>query len=480
MESVKKETISGVKWSAIERFSVQGIQFILGLIMARLLLPSDYGAVGMIAIFIAVSQSFVDSGFGNALVRKLDRTDVDFSTVFYFNVIVAIACYAILFIAAPWVASFFNIEVLCPVLRVQSVSLLLNSLIVIQNAKLSIALDFKGIAKRSTLSALLSGVIGVILAYVGWGVWALVAQTVLGSLINVLFLWIYVKWRPKMVFSWTSFKELGSYGSKLLASGLLHTIYTNLTTFVIGKFCSAKDLGFYNRGTQFATVPVNTVGGILGKVVYPIMVRLQNDDERLKSVYRKYICVMSIPIFLGCMMLFAIAKPLILVLLTERWAEAIIYLQIFIFAIMFDHICSINLTLLQVKGRSDLFLKLEVIKKTISIGILFASIPFGVIGICISKIIYTQIAVVINTYYTGKFFGLGYLAQIRDFSKYFIAACLACIPGFLLSTFTQINGILLIVLGCVLTFVLYCAFLWKDVYFKEITQIVLAKLRKSK
>lgn len=480
MSTVKEDTIKSVKWSAIEKFALQTIQFVLGLIMARLLLPSDYGTVGMIAIFIAVSQTFVDSGFGSALVRKLDRTETDFSTVFYFNLIVAIFLYGLLFLCAPFIAVFFNIPILCQILRVQSTTLIFGALMGIHNAKLTINLDFKAIAQRSVLSTLISGVVGIVCAYSGMGVWALVVQTVLGQIINMIFVWLYLHWTPKMVFSKQSFKELGSFGCKLLASSLLHTIYTNLNTLIIGKFFSAKDLGFYNRGTQFAQLPVNTMNGVIGKVMYPILVKLQNDDKHLISVYRNYVCVMSIPIFFGCVLLASVAKPLIVLLLTDRWIESVIYLQIFAFAIMFDHICSINLELLKVKGRSDLFLRLEIIKKTISTAILFASIPFGVIGICVSKIIYTQIAVIINTYYTGKLFKLGYVTQIKDFSIYLLFSILACIPGYLLCSFSVLPNILLLFAGVVIGTGLYIILLRRDKNALEIYKIFMGKLQLSR
>lgn len=475
MSSVKDDTIRSVKWSAIEKFSTQIMQFVLGLIMARLLLPSDYGTVGMLAIFIAVSQTFVDSGFSQALIRKLDRTETDFSTVFYFNFAVACLLYAVLFFCAPWIAVFFNTPILCSILRVQAITLIIGALMGIHNAILTIELDFKAIAKRTVLSTLISGIVGVACAYCGFGIWALVIQTVLGQIFNMLFVWVYVKWLPKRTFSISSFKELGAFGCKLLASSLLHTIYTNLTTLVIGKKFSANDLGYYNRGTQFATLPVGTMNSILGKVLYPILVNLQNDDARLVSVYRKYICLMSIPIFFCCTLLASVAKPMILVLLTDKWADAIIYLQIYAFSIMFDHVCSINLELLKVKGRSDLFLRLEIIKKIISISILFASIPFGVIGICISKIIYTQIAVFINTYYTGKMFHLGYKEQMKDFFGYLVMSIISCVPGYLIATYIDLPHIVSLLVCTIIGCGLYVFFLRKDQYAREMYTLVSAK-----
>ena len=475
MSSVKKDTIRSVKWTAIEKFAVQGIQFVLGLIMARLLVPEDYGIVGMLGIFISISSTFIDSGFGNALIRKTDKTEADYCTVFYFNIVIAIICYTILFIAAPWIADFFQIAILCPILRVQSVSLILNSLMGAQVAKLVADLNFKIFAKTNVFTSLTSGVISVYLAYIGWGVWALVAQTMMQAFFSLVIIWFYCRWIPRQGFNKRSFSYLWGYGSKLLASGLLHTVYANLTTLIIGKYFSSKDLGVYSRGTQLASYPANITNDILGKVTFPIFSKIQNDDEHLIHVYRKYICISSMIIFFGCILLAAIGKPLVLLLLTEKWSGAIVYLQVFCFAIMFDHICRINLNLLQVKGRSDLFLRLEIIKKTISLAILFASIPFGVIGICVSKIIYTQIAVYINTYYTGKLFKLGYITQLKDFSGFFVKSLLACIPAYIL-TFFELNKVLSLIVGCSSSVLIYCLLLRKNIYMVEVLGLVKEKL----
>lgn len=475
MSSVKEDTLRSVKWTAIEKFSVQGIQFLLGLVMARLLTPEDYGTIGVLGIFFAISGTFIDSGFSNALIRKNDRTEADYCTVFYFNVIIAIVCYAILFVVAPWIADFFHMDILCPILRVQAVTLVLGALMGVQCAKLTIDLNFKALAKRNVYASLVSGVLGVILAYIGWGVWALVAQNLISCIINFIFIWVYCRWLPKVGFNKESFSYLWGFGSKLMASGLLHTIYNNLTTLIIGRYFSSKDLGVYSRGTQIATYPANITSDVLGKVTFPIFAKIQDDDRHLINVYRKYICITSMIIFFGCVLMAAIAKPMVLLLLTTKWTGAIVYLQIFCFAIMFDHICRVNLNLLEVKGRSDLFLRLEVIKKTISISILFASIPFGVIGICVSKVIYTQIAVFINTYYTGKLFHLGYVAQLKDFSGFLIKSIVACTPAYIL-TYCNVNNWIALAIGCISAVGLYWLMLRKNCYMVEVLNTAKEKL----
>lgn len=467
-KSIKQQTISGVKWSAIESYANQGIQFILGMIMARLLLPSDYGIIGMIAIFFAVAQSFVDSGFGEALIRKRNRTEVDYSTVFYFNIVVSIICYFILFLAAPYIADFFNEPILTDIVRVVGLTIIINSLKIVQIAQYTIAIDFKSIAKATLISQVLSGLAGILFAYKGFGVWSLVYQNLLNSLLSCALLLCLSKWKPLLRFSFSSFKEMFSYGSKMLTAGLLHTLYVNINTLCIGKFYSPTDLGYYSRGCQFPQLLGGSFTTVVQRVTFPILAKIQDDDERLIYVYRKYIKLVSMVIVFALMLLAALGKPIILFLLTDKWAEAIIFLQIFAFAMITDHITQINLNLLKVKGRSDLILRLEVIKKTISFIILFASIPLGVVAICLSKVVYSQIATIINTYYTGKLFGLGYMKQIRDFGPYFIYSFLACLPAYGL-TYMQIPNLLIIVAGALISVALYIGLLFKcnDVIFKE-------------
>jgi len=479
MSSVKQQTIKGVIWSGIEKLANQGLRFLIGIVLARLLPPSDFGLVAMLAIFYSISNTFIDSGFGTALIRKQNRTERDFTTVFIFNVVISIIFYFILFAIAPWVGVFFKTPILCPLLRVQSISLIFNGLMAVLDAKLTIELNFKAIAQRSMLSSIVSGCVGIILAYWGWGVWALVYQTITFSLVNLIFVWGYCKWKPNLIFSWDSFKDLGSFGSKLLAAGLLNTLYANLTPLAIGRFYTAKDLGFYKRGAEFAQMPNGVCLSVLQKVTLPIFSTIQDEESHLLSVYRKYIKITSMFLIFFSILLAALSKPTILLLLTNKWTESIIFLRLFCFAVMFSHINTINLSLLQVKGRSDLFLRLEIIKKTIATLILFAAIPFGVLAICISKIVYDQIAIVINTYYSGKLFNMGYFSQLKDFIGYFFASIGACIPAYLI-TLTNFSYIVQLILGIVSAISIYYLLLRKNVLMIEIIDLVKDKLQNTK
>lgn len=467
MGSIKEATITGVKWTAIEKFSVQIVNFIVSVLLARLLSPSDFGTIGMIGIFMAISQTFIDSGFSNALIRKSDASEADYSTAFYFNIIVGIVCYFILYISAPQIARFFDNPILSSIVKVYAIALFINSLTAAQYAKLNHELNFKLQARISYASSFISGLIGVLLAYCGYGVWALVWQALSNAAVRALLIWMLAQWRPRSSFSKESFRYLFGYGSKLLASGLLHTIYSNLSSLIIGKYYSSSDLGYYSRGQQFASLPSSTVTSILQKVTFPIFSKIQDDDIRLIEVYRKYIKLTSMIIFFLMLWMTSMAKPIVLFLLTDKWIESVIFIQIFCLALMFDHLCQLNLNLLQVKGRSDLFLKLEIVKKSISFLILICAIPLGVKAICLSSVIYTQIAIIINTYYTGKLFGLGYFAQLKDYFKYLSFSFVACIPSFLLSLLT-VNPILSLFAGGTVSCCLYYLLLRKDELFIEI------------
>lgn len=476
MGDIRNQTIYGLKWSALERISVQGIQFLIGVILARLLPPSDFGVIAMLTIFLAISQTIIDGGFSNALIRKVDRSEADYSTVFIFNIIIGVLLCLIVVWAAPYIAAFYEMPQLSSVMKVLALTLLFNSFSVVFYAILTINIDFRSIAIANFVSAIISGVIGIVMAYQGWGVWSLVFQSVSRSVINALLVAVLAKWRPKFFFSRVSFVEMFSYGSKILISSLINTVYANLTPMIIGKFYTSKDLGYYDRGRQFGVLPINYIVQTYERVTFPIMSQLQNDDTRLIDAYRKYIKSASLIMFIVVMLIIALAKPIILLILSAKWVEAIIYLQLFCVAEMFNHVTRLNLVLLQVKGRSDLFLRLEVIKKAISLSMLLCAAPFGIIPICISQILYSQIAMYINTYYTKKLFGLSYLMQVKDFSKYLIFAVVACVPAYLMVLF-DVPSLLCIIVGSVVALALYTkVLLWNDSIFKEMRSVIVAQI----
>ncbi|MCM1093917.1 MAG: lipopolysaccharide biosynthesis protein [Lachnospiraceae bacterium] len=390
--------------------------FVVMIIMARILTPEDYGLVGMLTIFIAISQSLIDSGFSQALIRKQDRSEVDNSTVFYFNIAVGVILYLILFFSAPLIAKFYNEPILIPLTRVISLSILINSFVVVQRALLTVNIDFKTQAKASFSAAIASGIVGITMAYTGWGVWAIVWYQITNLAVNVGLLWIFSKWRPQLVYSWKSFKELFFFGSKLAASGIIDTLYNNIFLIVIGKIFNASDLGYYTRAQQFAAFPSSNLTGIIQRVTFPVLCTIQDDDERLQSVYRRFLRLSAFLIFPLMIGLAAVAKPLVLLLLKEQWEFAATLLSIICLSMMWYPIHSINLNLLQVKGRSDLFLKLEIVKKCVGIAILCCTIPLGLVAMCWGTVLSSLISLIINTHYTGKLIQVGFLKQMKDLS----------------------------------------------------------------
>ena len=445
-DNLKQETKNGILWGVVERFSLQGIQFIIGVVLARLLSPSDYGLIGMLSIFLALSQSMVDCGFTNALIQKKNRTDVDYSTVFYFNLVIGLFLYIVSFFCSPLISAFFNKPILCSLFRVVAITIFLNSLLVVQKAILTIKIDFKTQAFISAVSSVISGIIGITLAYNDYGVWSLAIQSVFNCIIQVILYWIMTKWYPKILFSKESFKELFSFGSKLLASGLIHTFYQKLASVLLGKFYSASSLGFFTRAEHLASLPLNNVTLVLQKTTFPILSKIQDDEDRLLQVYKKYLRISSLILFFLVFLLVANARPLVLFLLTDKWETTILPFQLLCIAFMYDHLFSINLNLLQVKGRSDLFLKLEIYKKILSISFIVIGLyVYGVIGLCIAKIIYSQIALGINTYYTGKYFNYTYWKQLKDFGPYLLMAIICNIPSFIISLMGHFYIIQLIV-----------------------------------
>ena len=416
MENLKEKTVNGVVWSSIDRFTSQGISFVFSMLIARMLMPSDYGVIAMLGIFMAVSGCFIDSGFGTALVRKLDRTETDFSTVFYFNNVVAILFYGLLWLASPYIADFYDLPLLEDVTKVVGLNLIVGTLGAIQRTKLSIAIDFKTRAKISVITTVFTGVVGLYLAYKGYGVWALVFQGLSSNILRTLLLWGYVKWRPQWVFSWKSFREMFSFGSKMLASGLLDTIYNNIYTIVIGKCFNSSALGVYSRADGLAQFPSSNITGVLQNVTFPVLSSIQNDEERLAVGYKKLLRLSAFIIFPLMVGLAAVADPFIRLALTDKWEGAIYYLQILCFAMMWYPIHAINLNLLMATGHSDYFLKLEVIKKIQGVIILCATIPLGLVAMCYGRIVSSLISLVWNTYYTKKLIGYGYIQQMKDFT----------------------------------------------------------------
>lgn len=421
---VEKSISKSVMWSAVERFSTIGIQFILNIIIARILSPSDYGIIGMLTIFLSISQCLIDSGFSSALIQSKNRKESDFGTVFTFNTVISVSLYLILYLSAPAISRFYQQEILVSVLRVVGLNLIISSLANVQRAILTINIDFKTQSFVSIPSALVSGIIGVILAYNGFGVWALVAQTITNGLFMTILFWIFTKVSFKITFDINSFKRLGKFGVKLMFSSLLHTAYTNLYGLFIGKKYNAVDLGYYTRAEQFSITPATILTDVVTRVAYPMLCQNQGNKTELSRVYTSFIrnsCYIMFPLMVG---LAVLAKPLIVLLLTEKWISISILVSILALDCLFAPVTRINLQLLQAVGRSDLFLRLEIIKKSVSIIILLSFISYGLVWICIGRFIYSILALLINMYYTVDIIEKSYVEQVKDWFPNLIVAIL--------------------------------------------------------
>lgn len=475
-QTLKQATTKGLFWSSVERFSNQGVQFVFSIILARLLSPSDYGIIAMVTIFFAVAQSFVDSGFSNALVRKTDRVEEDLSTCFYFNIGVGIIAYIVLFLIAPLVANFYNQPILSPIIRITGLGVILNSLCVVQQALFTIKIDFKSQAKITLSATVISGIVGILLAYQGYGIWALVWQGVASSIVRMGLLWLMSKWRPRTGFSKSSFNYLFGYGSKLLASGLLDTIYNNIYPIVIGKFYNPAQLGNYSRALGWAQLPSANITSILQRVTFPVLSAIQDDSLRLQNSYRRLLKLSAFIVFPLMMGLAAMASPLIRVILTAKWDGCVLYLQILCFALMLYPIHAINLNLLQVKGRSDIFLRLEIIKKIIGVVILIITIPLGITAMCLGMVFSSIICLIVNTYYTSRFIDVGLLTQLKDLRIILINSLVMGGGIYILTSFIDIEGLKL-VMGIVIGFLLY--FIGSFYFSKAELQEVISLIKKK-
>ena len=416
---IDQKSKNAILWTTIERFSVQGMQFVLGIIIARILLPEDYGLVAMLNIFTAIAQSLIDSGFSNALIQKKDRNQIDYSTVFFFNIFIGAVCYILIFVFSNYIASFYNEPQLVSIARVVGLNFLITSFSMVQRTKMIIEMKFDIIAKITLFSTLLSGGVALYLSLAGFGVWTLVFQLLINNAIMTILLHIFSRWCPSMLFSLESFNNLFSFGSKLLIGGLIHTIYTNLYSLVIGKKYLATDLGIFNRSFSFANVISGNVTSVMERTFYPIGCQMQNDDTELKLYFIKSIRLSSFVLFPLMFLLSVLSKPLILLLLSDKWIEVSSLLPIMCYAYMWDVIMRLNWNLLNIKGRTDYSLKSEILKKIASIAILIITIPFGLKIMCLGLILYSFADLVIVTRFTKKLLNLTLYEEVKSVFPFF-------------------------------------------------------------
>jgi O-antigen/teichoic acid export membrane protein len=458
-DDIKRVTTHGLFWSFFERIGQQGIQFFIAIILARLLLPEQFGLIAMLTIFMAVAQSFVLSGFGSALIQKQNANHLDECSMFYFNILVGFFVAGVLFLSAPLIAAFYRIPLLTPLTQVLSLNLIINAFGIVHTTLLTKRIDFKAQMKVSVIAIVLSGSIGVIMAYQGYGVWSLVAQSISSNLFRTALLWVVLPWRPSWIFSWVSLRSMFSFGSKLLFSGLLDTIYNNLYLVVIGKMFSAADLGYYTRAQQTQQLPVDSLSVTVGRVTFPVFSSMQDDKARLKRGTRKALstlAMLNFPLMIG---LAVVAKPMVLVLLTAKWLPCVPYLQLLCVVGMLYPLHSINLNVLLAQGRSDLFFRLELLKKLLVTMAIVLTWRWGIKVMIYGQIATSFIAYYMNSYYTGKLLSYPLLEQLKDFVPILgLASLMGCgvfLVGYipsksnLMLLFSQVSiGVILYVLLC--------------------------------
>lgn len=451
----------------------------MGLVLARLLTPEEYGIMAMITIFIAISNSIIDSGFSNALIRKTRIERVDYNTVFYFNLTVSILIYVLLHLAAPAISVFFKEPVLLAVIRIIGWVLIINALAIIPRTQFVRNVDFKTQTKVSLISSISSGVIGIGMALGGMGVWSLVGQQLSRQFLNTLFLWVYSKWHPVWEFSTESFKELFGFGSKLLLSGLLNTIYKNIYYIVIGRFYTSAQLGQYTRAEQFNMIFSSNLTSVVQRVSYPVLSSIQEEPERLREAYRKVIKITMLITFACMLGLAAVAKPLILILIGEKWLPAVYFLQIICFSGMLYPLHAINLNILQVKGRSDLFLKLEIIKKIIAVGPIVVGIIYGIECMLWGGVLISFIAYFLNSYYSANLINYPTSEQIKDILPTFLTSFVVAVFMWSVS-FWNISVYALLPIQ-ILVGISLALFIYERLYldeYLEVKQLVLSALKR--
>jgi len=477
--TLREQTLNGLKWSFVDNFANQGIQFVIGIILARLLVPKDFGLIGMLAIFIAVAISFIDSGFSQALIRQKNSTQVDYSTVFFFNIVVSIFLYVILFFSSDLISAFFREPRLTAIVKVISITLLINSFGLIQRTLLIKNIDFKTQTKISIIASTVSGVIAIAAAFGGYGVWSLVIKTIVQNSTATLLLWIYNKWKPTLTFSITSFKSLFSFGSKLLISGFIDTAYRNLYYLIIGRLFSAADLGFYTRADQFRNIASQNLTSTVQRVTYPVLSTLQDNKQRLKAGFKRTIkstMFLTLPLMFG---LASVAKPLIIFLIGEKWLQSVPYLQLLCFAGIFYPLHALNLNILKVKGRSDLFLRLEVLKKIMIVPLFIIGLQWGIKGLIYALIVQSFFAYFLNSYYSGKMIDYPVKEQVSDILPSFFAASCMGILIYFGSFYLPDISLLKLVIQIFFGFIIYISFsiVWNNGTYKYMQDIIYSKIK---
>lgn len=431
-QSLKEKTVTGTFWSAADAFLSQGVTFLVGIVLARLLSPDEYGLIGIVTIFTSIMMGIVDSGFSNALIRKKEVTDDDYSTLFIFNLLISAVLFLLLYASAPWISHFFNRQELIPLVRVMGLLLVFQALSIVQYTILSRRIDFKTKTKASVSSAVISGIIGIVMACCGCGVWSLVGQQLSRQLLYSIELWVLNRWSPKLKLSSSSLQYMWGFGWKLLVSGLLNNIWNNLYQAVVGKFYSPATLGQYSRSKEYASIFSSSLTNIVQRVSFPVLSQIQDEKQRMVAVYRR---IIKITMFVTAIILIsmgAVADPLIYCLIGPQWHEAASFLPLICISMSLYPLHAINLNMLQIQGRTDIFLYLEIIKKVLAVGPILLGIFVNIYWMLIGSIIVGIVAFFFNSYYTGKHLGYSSLMQLRDVAPSFGVSMVVAIAVYFL------------------------------------------------
>jgi O-antigen/teichoic acid export membrane protein len=458
---LKEKTVSGLIWAFIQQFGVQGIGFVITIILARLLTPAEFGLIAMLSVFIAIGNSLLEGGLSSSIIRTEDLEERDYSTVFFFNLAGSVVIYTMVYLAAPFIADFYRQAPLTLVLRIYALDFILNAFFGIQNAKLTRDMNFKLQMTIQIPAVLIGGLVGIVLALNGYGVWSLVWMHLFQSLISTVMHWVFSDWLPIMAFDRACFKRHFHFGYKMTLTGLLDILYRNIYILIIGKYYSATQLGFYSRADSLSQLPVSNLSAIVNKVTYPMFAKITQDDDKLKMVYQK---IMKQVVFWNAPVLVFLAitaEPLFRCMLTSKWLPAVPYFQILCFAGIMYPLHAYNLNILKVKGRSDLILKLELLKKGICVISILAVIPFGIYGLLYFQLLFNFVGYAINSLYSGKLINYPMAEQIRDLLPLIGVAFMAGCCCYLFDHFCllplYLNDIFRIILNGTVYFLAYTA-----------------------
>ena len=478
--TLREKTIKGTAWSAADAFLGQGVTFIVGIILARILSPEEYGLIGICLIFTSILNGVVDSGFSNALIRKKDVSEADYNTMFITNMVISVVMYILLFVFSPFVSDFFDKHELTILLRVTGFVLLFNGATLVQQTILTRKIDFKAKTKASATSSVVSGLVGIVMAYVDFGVWSLVAQVVSRQLLYSLCIFILIKWQPSYAFSKDSFKYLWGFGWKLLISGLLNNIWNQLNQIVVGKFYSPASLGQFTRGRQFAALFSENFTGVIQRVSYTVLSQIQDDKLRLVSAYRK---IIKQTMFVGIIIMFslaAVSEPFTYVIIGPQWHEAATYLPLICLELCLYPLHAINLNMLQVQGRSDIFLYLEIIKKVLSIIPVFIGIFVSIQMMLISSCILGFGCFFLNSWYTGKVLDYSSWKQLYDILPSFMIGITVAVPAYFIKYLPIGDMLTILILQTVIGIALFfiSCLISKNKEYAELKGILLKYLKR--